>query len=86
MSEALAAMLVEAANLTLAVLVPVFAVAATVAVLVGLLCAALGIRDPSLAQIARALAVVLALALVSEHSAAALVDFARDSWTLTEGE
>ena len=81
MIDALAAAIREGLALVLTTLLPVFIVAATAAVMIGLLCAALGIRDAALAQITRALAVVLALALVAEHSAAAFVDFAARAWS-----
>ena len=81
MIDALGAAIREGLALVLTTLLPVFIVAAAAAVMIGLLCAALGIRDAALAQITRALAVVLALALVAEHSAAALVDFAARTWS-----
>lgn len=85
MSANLTAALREASNLTLSALLPVFAVAAAVALIVGLLCASLGIRDSSLAQITRALAVVLALAALCEQGAHALVEFAHTSWSSPGG-
>jgi len=85
MSEAISAALREASTLVLSALLPLFAVAAAVAIIVGLLCAALGIRDASLAQITRALAVVLALAAMIEQGAATLVEFAKASWSAPRG-
>lgn len=85
MSEVLGAALREASALVLGALLPLFAVAAAVALVVGLFTAALGIRDSTLAQITRALAVVLALALVVEQGAAVLVAFAKTSWSSPSG-
>lgn len=81
MIDALAATLREGLGLALTSLLPLFAVAALVGILVGLLAAALGIRDASLAQIARALAVALTLALLAERGAGELVEFAAHAWS-----
>lgn len=81
MIEGLAALLREGLSLALINLLPLFAVAAATALLVGLLASALGIRDGILGQIARALAVVLTLALIAEQGAAQLIDFAGHAWS-----
>ena len=77
----LAELIREAFALTVVGLAPLWVAAAAVAILVGLLGAALGIRDGALAQIARALAVVVALALLGRGLASATLDFAVHSWT-----
>ena len=81
MIESLAALLREGLSLALLNLLPLFAVAAATAILVGLLASALGIRDGSVSQIARALAVALTLALVAEQAATQLIDFAGHAWS-----
>ena len=63
-------------GLVFASLLPVFAVAAVAAVLIGLIGGALGIRDGALGHIVRTLAVVLVLGLVFERTATAIVAFA----------
>ena len=66
--------------LKLTSLLPMFAVAAAAAIVIGLLVGALGLRDATLANIARALAVVLALGLLAGDIATAVVGFAARSW------
>jgi type III secretory pathway component EscS len=70
----------EGFALVIASVLPLVAVAAVAAILLGLLCGALGIRDAALGQIVRALAVVLALAMVISSVAASTLEFASRCW------
>ena len=63
------------------VLLPAFVIAATAAILVGLLLGLLGLRDNGLGQIVRALALLLALGSFADQIAAELVSFAEHSWS-----
>ena len=85
MIEALAQLLRGGFGLVLASLVPLFVVAAVAVVVVGLLGGALGIRDGALGHIVRTLAIVLALGLVAERTATAIVAFAAHSWAGLDG-
>jgi type III secretory pathway component EscS len=80
MMPELAALLHGGIGLVLASLVPLFAVAAVAVIVVGLLGGALGIRDGALGHIVRTLAIVLALGLVAERTATAVVAFTVHSW------
>jgi type III secretory pathway component EscS len=86
MIEALAQLLYDGFGLVLASLLPLFAVAAVAVVMVGLLGGALGIRDGALGHIVRTLAIVLALGLVVERTATAVVAFTVHSWAGLDGE
>ena len=85
MIDALAQLLQAGFGLVLVSLLPVFGVAAAAVVLIGLINAALGIRDGALGHIVRTLAIVLALGLVVERTAMAVVAFASDSWAGLDG-
>lgn len=85
MIESLAALLHGGFGLVLASLLPVFAIAAAAVVVVGLLGSALGIRDGALGHIVRTLAIVLALGLVAERTATAIVAFTVHSWAGLDG-
>lgn len=80
MIDVLAALLREGFAIVLRSLLPMFAVAAVAAILVGLLLAALGLRDGVLGQIVRTLAVVLALGVLGSGIAEAVVGYAAHSW------
>lgn len=80
MIETLGLALREGFGLVIASLIPLFATAALAALLVGLLGGSLGIRDAALGQLVRALAVILALALVIEAVTQNCVEFAARSW------
>jgi len=81
MIEALTLAIREAFALVIESIVPLIAVAAVTAVLVGLLGGALGIRDAALAQIVRALAVLLAIGVLVEALAVANVAYAERTWS-----
>jgi type III secretory pathway component EscS len=85
MIEALAQLLRGGFGLVLASLLPLFAIAAAAVVVVGLLSGALGIRDGALGHIVRTLAVVLALGLLAERTATAIVSFTAHSWAGLDG-
>lgn len=85
MIESLAGLLHGGFGLVLASLLPVFAVAAVAVIVVGLLGGALGIRDGALGHIVRTLAIVLAIGLVAERTATAVVAFTQDSWAGLDG-
>lgn len=85
MIESLARLLHGGFGLVLASLLPVFAVAAVAVIVVGLLGGALGIRDGALGHIVRTLAIVLAIGLVAERTATAIVAFTHDSWAGLDG-
>lgn len=85
MIDALAQLLHTGFGLVIASLLPVFAIAAVAVVLIGLICGALGIRDGALGHIVRTLAIVLALGLVFDRTATAIVAFASDSWAGLDG-
>ncbi len=80
MIDALGSAIREGFALVLASTLPLFAVAALAAVLIGLLGGGLGLRDAALGQIVRALAVLLALGLLVEGIAAGTLAFARERW------
>ncbi|PRQ07010.1 flagellar biosynthetic protein FliQ [Enhygromyxa salina] len=80
MIDALSLAIREGFALVLVGVLPLIGVAAVAAILVGLLCGSLGIRDAALGQIVRALAVVLALALVISSMAASTLEFASRCW------
>jgi type III secretory pathway component EscS len=80
MIDALAQLLQAGFGLVLVSLLPVFAIAAAAVVLVGLIAGALGIRDGALGHVVRTLAIVLALGLVLERTATAIVAFTADTW------
>jgi type III secretory pathway component EscS len=84
MIDALGLAIREGFGLVIAGLLPLVAVAAVAAILLGLLCGALGIRDAALGQIVRALAVVLALAVVIQSVAASTLEFASRCWALPD--
>jgi type III secretory pathway component EscS len=81
MIDALALAIREGFGLVLAATLPLFVVAAVAAVLLGLLADALGIRDGALAQIVRALAVVLMIAVIAGDVGEALIGFALERWS-----
>jgi type III secretory pathway component EscS len=83
--EALARLLHGGFGLLLASLLPLFAIAAVAVIVVGLLGGALGIRDGALGHIVRTLAIVLALGLVAERTATAIVAFTVQSWAGLDG-
>jgi type III secretory pathway component EscS len=85
MIDALAELMRAGFGLVLASLLPLFAVAAVAVVVVGLLGGALGIRDGALGHIVRTLAIVLALGLVAERTATAIVAFTLHSWAGLDG-
>jgi hypothetical protein len=80
MTDALSASIREAFGLVVASVVPLFAIVAAVALVFGLLAGRLGLRDPALAQIVRALAVILAVGFLLGDLADAVVEFAEHSW------
>lgn len=79
--EALELALREGLAVVIAALSPVLVTVAVVGVIVGLASARLGLRDPAVAQIARALAVCACLGLAAEPLATLAVDYARASWS-----
>jgi type III secretory pathway component EscS len=79
MIELLGLAIREGFGVVMACLLPLFAIAAATAIVVGLLAGALGIRDGALGQIVRALAVILGLGLFAEQIASATVEFAARS-------
>ncbi len=81
MIDALTLTIREAFALVIHALLPLIAVAAAAAVMVGLLGGALGLRDGAFAQIVRALAVLLAIGLLIEALAVANVEFAARTWS-----
>jgi type III secretory pathway component EscS len=81
MIDALGLAIREGFGLVLAATLPLFLVAAVAAVLLGLLADALGIRDGALAQIVRALAVILMIAVIVGDVGEALVGFAVERWS-----
>lgn len=85
MIETLAQLLHAGFGLAMASLLPLFAVAAVAGVVVGLLGGALGLRDGALGHIVRTLAIVLALGLVAERTATAIVAFTVQSWAGLDG-
>jgi type III secretory pathway component EscS len=85
MTDTLLQLLHEGFGLVLASVIPLFAVAAVAVVVIGLLGGALGIRDGALGHIVRTLAVVLALGLVAERTATAIVAFTQHSWSELDG-
>ena len=80
MIELLGAAIREGFGVVIACLIPLLAVAAVAAILIGLLGGALGVRDAALAQIVRALAVVLALGLLAQGIAASTLEFTSRTW------
>ncbi|KIG15771.1 hypothetical protein DB30_05341 [Enhygromyxa salina] len=80
--DALGVAIREGFALVITGVLPLIAVAAVAAILLGLLCGALGIRDAALGQIVRALAVVLALAVVISSVAGSTLEFASRCWTM----
>jgi type III secretory pathway component EscS len=80
MIDALALAIREGFGLVIASMLPLFAIAAVAALLVGLLGGSLGIRDAAFGQIVRVLAVLLAVGLVIETVATSTLEFARRSW------
>jgi type III secretory pathway component EscS len=85
MIDALAQLLHAGFGLVLVSLLPVFAIAAAAVVVIGLIGGALGIRDGALGHIVRTLAIMLALGLLFERTATAIVHFAADSWAGLDG-
>jgi type III secretory pathway component EscS len=83
--EALVHLLHAGFGLVIASLLPLFAVAAVAVIVVGLLGGALGLRDGALGHIVRTLAIVLALGLVAERTATAIVAFTVHSWAGLDG-
>ncbi|MCB9570213.1 MAG: flagellar biosynthetic protein FliQ [Myxococcales bacterium] len=61
-------------------MIPVVASALAGAVIVGALAAKIGVRDPTLTLIARAIAVIVALTIVGGSIAAEVVDRGRARW------
>lgn len=82
MIDALGLAIREGFGLVIASVLPLLAAAAVAAILLGLSCGALGIRDAALGQIVRALAVVLALAVVIQSVAGSTLEFAGRCWAL----
>ena len=82
MIDALGLLVREGFALVVASVLPLFVVAAITALIVGVLAGALGIRDAALAQIARSLAVVLALVALAASLASSTTEFAARSWSL----
>ncbi|PRP91504.1 Bacterial export protein, family 3 [Enhygromyxa salina] len=80
MIDALGLAIREGFGLVIASLIPLLLVAAAAAILVGLLGAALGIRDAALGQIVRALAIVLALGVLIRGIATSTVEFTARTW------
>lgn len=80
--EALGLAIREGFGLVIASVLPLLAAAAVAAILLGLLCGALGIRDAALGQIVRALVVVLALAMVIQSVVGSTLEFASRCWDL----
>jgi type III secretory pathway component EscS len=85
MIDALALAIREAFGLVIASTLPLFAIAAAAALLVGLLGGALGIRDMAFGHVVRTLAVLLAIGLVIEVVANSTVEFAARTWTQLDG-
>ena len=86
MIDALAHAIREAFGLVIASTLPLFAIAAAAALLIGLLGGSLGIRDAALGHIVRVLAVLLAIGLVIDMVAQSSVEFAKRSWAQLDGE
>jgi len=86
MIDALAHAIREAFGLVIASTLPLFAIAAAAALLIGLLGGSLGIRDAALGHIVRVLAVLLAIGLVIDMVAQGSVEFAKRSWAQLDGE
>ena len=86
MIDALAQAIREAFGLVIASTLPLFAIAAAAALLIGLLGGSLGIRDAALGHIVRVLAVLLAIGLVIDMVAQGSVEFAKRSWAQLDGE
>ena len=86
MIDALGLAIREGFGLVIAGVLPLLAAAAAAAILLGLSCGALGIRDAALGQIVRALAVVLALAVVIQSVAGSTLEFAGRCWALDAAE
>lgn len=80
MIDALGLAIREGFGLVIASTLPLFAIAAVAALLLGLLGGALGLRDAALGQIVRMLAVLLAVGLLIEGIAVTTVDFAARTW------
>lgn len=85
MIDALGLAIREAFGLVIASMLPLFAIAAVAALLVGLLGGALGIRDAAFGHVVRVLAVVLAIGLVIDVVARSTVEFAAQTWTQLDG-
>ncbi|HVI02223.1 MAG TPA: flagellar biosynthetic protein FliQ [Enhygromyxa sp.] len=86
MIDALAHAIREAFGLVIASTLPLFAIAAAAALLIGLLGGSLSIRDAALGHIVRVLAVLLAIGLVIDMVAQGSVEFAKRSWAQLDGE
>ncbi|MFV8749217.1 hypothetical protein ACNOYE_01570 [Nannocystaceae bacterium ST9] len=71
----------EGVALVLALLLPLFGVAAGAAIVAGWFGAAIGVRDPALGQCLRALAIVAALGVLGEPLAASATEYARRQWS-----
>lgn len=82
MIDALGLVLREGLGLAIVSVLPLFAVAAITAVVLGILLGALGIRDAALGQIARSLAVIAALVAIAASLADSTLAFAERSWSL----
>jgi type III secretory pathway component EscS len=83
--DALGLAIREAFGLVVASTLPLFAIAAAAALLVGLLAGSLNIRDGAFGHIVRVLAVLLAIGLVIEVVASNTVEFATRSWAQLDG-
>lgn len=86
MIDALGFAIREAFALTIASMLPLFAIAAAAALVIGLLGGLLGIRDGALGHIARVLAVLLAIGFLIDEIAQSTLDFAAQSWQLDATE
>ena len=84
MIDALGLLIREGFGLVIVSVLPLFAVAAITAVILGMLAGALGIRDAALGQIARSLAVLAALVAIAASVASSTTQFAARSWALEE--
>ncbi|HLT39497.1 MAG TPA: hypothetical protein VK034_24605 [Enhygromyxa sp.] len=86
MIDALGLLIREGFGLVIACVLPLLVIAAAAALVVGLLGDSLGVRDPAIGQIIRALAVLLAIGVVIESVAIGTVELATRSWSQLSGE
>lgn len=86
MIDALGLAIREGFGLVIASMLPLFAIAAAAALVIGLLGGALGIRDAAFGHIVRVMAVVLGIGLVLDMIAKGTVEFATQTWAQLDGE